>query len=109
MAEGHGNSQPDLASTTRAKYRQTLTVHSQAEPPPRGPACPRVVRAAWSSTTKMVDFADSTAFALDVELLGPAAAGRCPRGEQLLEANLYAVCDRVGGRAARASSARPSR
>jgi hypothetical protein len=29
-----------------------------------------------------------------------------PTGEQLLEANLYAVCELVAGRAARASSAR---
>jgi len=42
----------------------------------------------------MADFADSTALALDVELLAPAVAGRLspalPAGEQLLEANLYA-------------------
>jgi len=54
----------------------------------------------------MADFADSTAVALDVELLTPAAAGRLspalPAGEQLLDANLYAVCDLVAGRAAMA-------
>ena len=61
----------------------------------------------------MVDFADSTAVALDVELLAPIAAGRLspalPAGEQLLDTNLYAVCDLVAGRAARASSARQYR
>jgi site-specific recombinase XerD len=58
----------------------------------------------------MGDFADSSASAsVDVALL-PAAAARCspalPAGEQLLDANLYAVCELVAGRAARASSAR---
>ena len=61
----------------------------------------------------MDDFADSTAVALDVELLAPIAAGRLspalPAGEQLLEANLYAVCELVAGRAARASSSRQYR
>ncbi|MCA1697528.1 MAG: hypothetical protein LC790_00925 [Actinobacteria bacterium] len=61
----------------------------------------------------MAGFADSTATALDVELLAPDAAGRLspalPAGEQLLEANLYAVCELVAGRAARASSARQYR
>jgi hypothetical protein len=61
----------------------------------------------------MADFADSTAVGLDVELLAPIAAGRLspalPVGEQLLDANLYAVCDLVAGRAARASSARQYR
>ena len=61
----------------------------------------------------MADFADSAALVLDVELLAPAAAGRLspalPAGEQLLDANLYAVCDLVAGRAARASSARQYR
>jgi hypothetical protein len=61
----------------------------------------------------MADFADSTAVALDVELLAPAVAGRLspalPAGEQLLDANLYAVCELVAGRAARASSARQYR
>jgi len=60
----------------------------------------------------MHDFAASTAVALDIELLTPAVAGRLspalPAGEQLLEANLYAVCE-VAGRAARASSARQYR
>jgi len=58
----------------------------------------------------MADFADSTALVVDVELLAPIAAGRLspalPALEQLLESNLYAVCDLVAGRAARASSAR---
>ncbi|MDX6573795.1 MAG: integrase/recombinase XerD, partial [Gaiellales bacterium] len=58
----------------------------------------------------MGDFADTSASAsVDVELL-PAAAARVspalPAGEQLLDANLYAVCELVAGRAARASSAR---
>ena len=61
----------------------------------------------------MADFADSTAPVLDVELLAPIAAGRLspalPAGEQLLDANLYAVCDLVAGRAARASSASQKR
>jgi hypothetical protein len=64
----------------------------------------------WLCTTKMGDFADTRASAsVDVELL-PAAAARLspalPAGEQLLHANLYAVCELVAGRAARASSAR---
>jgi hypothetical protein len=58
----------------------------------------------------MAAFADSSALAVDVALLAPAAAARLspalPVGEQLLESNLYAVCDLVAGRAARASSAR---
>jgi len=57
----------------------------------------------------MVDFADSSAVALDIELLAaPAerASPALPAGEQLLQANLYAVCELVAGRAARASSAR---
>ena len=58
----------------------------------------------------MGDFADSSAPALDVELLAPPAAGRLspalPAGEQLLDANLYAVCELVAGREARA--ARPA-
>ncbi len=47
--------------------------------------------------------------ALDVELLAPVArlSPALPTAEQLLEANLYAVCELVAGRAARASSARP--
>jgi site-specific recombinase XerD len=58
----------------------------------------------------MADFADSSAAtASDVALL-PAAATRLspvlPTGEQLLGANLYAVCELVAARAARASSAR---
>ena len=58
----------------------------------------------------MADFADRrVAATLDVEVL-PAAAARVsaalPAGEQLLEHNLYAVCELVAGRAARASSAR---
>jgi len=57
----------------------------------------------------MVDFTDRTVVVVDVELLA-APAGRAspalPAGEQLLQANLYAVCDLVAGRAARASSAR---
>ena len=61
----------------------------------------------------MGDFADSSAPVLDVELLAPIAAERLspalPAGEQLLESNLYAVCDLVAGRAARASSARQYR
>ena len=61
----------------------------------------------------MGDFADSTAVALNVELLAPIAAGRLspalPAGEQLLESNLYAVCELVAARAARASSARQYR
>jgi len=61
----------------------------------------------------MADIADSSAATLDVELLAPAAAGRLspalPAGEQLLDTNLYAVCDLVAGRAARASSARQYR
>jgi len=61
----------------------------------------------------MADFADSTATTLDVELLTPAAAGRLspalPAGEQVLESNLYAVCELVAGRAARTSSARQYR
>jgi site-specific recombinase XerD len=61
----------------------------------------------------MADFADSSTVALDVELLAPAVVGRLspalPAGEQLLDANLYAVCDLVAGRAARASSARQYR
>ena len=44
----------------------------------------------------MADFADSTATALDVELLVPPIASRLspalPAVEQLLDANLYAVC-----------------
>ena len=52
----------------------------------------------------MADFADGTAVALDVELLAPPAVGRLspalPAGEQLLDANLSAVCDLVTGRAA---------
>ena len=56
---------------------------------------------------------DGSAVALDVELLVPVVAGRLspalPAGEQLLDANLYAVCERVAGRAARASSARQYR
>ena len=58
----------------------------------------------------MADFADSTAVALDVELLASPASGRLspalPVGEQLLGGNLYAVCELVAGRAARASRAR---
>jgi hypothetical protein len=61
----------------------------------------------------MADFADSTVIALDVELLAPPAAGRLspalPAGELLLQANLYAVCELVAGRAAKASSARQYR
>jgi hypothetical protein len=57
----------------------------------------------------MADFADPNAVAVDVELL-PVAPTRLspalPVGEQLLEHNLYAVCQLVAGRAARASSAR---
>jgi hypothetical protein len=60
----------------------------------------------------MADFADSTALALDVELLAPAAAGRLspalPAGEQLLEANLYAVCERSRTAQSRAPSGSPS-
>jgi site-specific recombinase XerD len=58
----------------------------------------------------MLDFADGPAPAtLDVDVLPlPAArlAPALPLGEQLLEHNLYAVCELVAGRAARASSAR---
>jgi hypothetical protein len=58
----------------------------------------------------MGDFADSIAVVLGIELLTPAAAGRLspalPAGEQLLQANLYGVCELVAGRAACASSAR---
>jgi len=61
----------------------------------------------------MADFADSSATALDVELLAPPAAGRLspalPVGEQLLDANLYGVCELVAGRAAKASSASQKR
>jgi len=61
----------------------------------------------------MADFADTAAPVLDVALLEPPAAGRLspalPAVEQLLDANLYAVCDLVAGRAARASSARQYR
>ena len=61
----------------------------------------------------MADFADSAALVLDVELLAPPVAGRLPpalpAGEQLLDTNLYAVCDLVAGGAARASSARQYR
>ena len=79
------------------------------EPLPQAPPD----RASWFSTTKMADIADSTIVGLDVELLAPPAAGRLspalPTGEQLLDANLYAVCELVAGRAARASSARQYR
>lgn len=48
-----------------------------------------------------------------VELLAPAAGARLspslPAGDQLLDANLYAVYDLVAGRAVRASSARQYR
>ena len=58
----------------------------------------------------MADFPDSDAAAtLDVDVLpSPAArvSAALPVGEQLLEANLYAVCELVAARAARASSAR---
>jgi site-specific recombinase XerD len=61
----------------------------------------------------MADFADTSAVTLDVAPLTPAAAGRLspalPAGEQLLDANLYAVCELAAGRAARASSARQYR
>jgi len=53
----------------------------------------------------MADFADSAALALDIELLVPVVAGRLspalPAGEQLIDANLYVVCDLVAGRAAK--------
>jgi integrase/recombinase XerC len=55
------------------------------------------------------DFADPGAAALHVEVLASAAARlspALPAGDQLLEANLYAVCELVAGRAARASSAK---
>jgi len=58
----------------------------------------------------MVDFADPGAVAVDVALLfAPAVSPALPAGEQLLDANLYTVCDLVAGRAARASSARQYR
>jgi hypothetical protein len=57
----------------------------------------------------MGDFADTTGAALDVGLL-PAPKARpspsLPAGDQRLEANLYALCELVADRAARASSAR---
>ena len=57
----------------------------------------------------MADFADRPAAAsADVALLGAAATRLSPAlsgGEQLLQANLYAVCELVAGRAVRASSA----
>lgn len=58
----------------------------------------------------MSDFADSAAAARELEPLQadlPArVAPALPADEQLLQANLYAVCELVAGRAARASSAR---
>jgi site-specific recombinase XerD len=61
----------------------------------------------------MTDFAERGAVALDLEPVPAPAAGRLvpalPAGEQLLQANLYAVCELVAGRAARASSARQYR
>jgi site-specific recombinase XerD len=58
----------------------------------------------------MRHFADSsTAAALDVAVVVAAPARvspALPAGEQLLHANLYAVCELVAARAARASSAR---
>jgi site-specific recombinase XerD len=61
----------------------------------------------------MAGFADSPAL-IDVDELVPTAAlalvsPTLPGGEQLLEANLYAVCELIAGRAARASSARQYR
>jgi len=58
----------------------------------------------------MADFADRPTPVLDLEPLGEleatVAAGRrspaLPTGTQLLEANLYAVCDRAARRARRA-------
>jgi hypothetical protein len=56
----------------------------------------------------MADFADTSAAALDVEPLAVAVVGRAapalPPGEQLRQNNLYAVCELVAGRAARAST-----
>lgn len=55
----------------------------------------------------MGDFADSAAPALDVVPAGARARSPAlPAREQLLGANLYAVCELVAARAARASSAR---
>ena len=57
----------------------------------------------------MADFADSAAVSADVELRAPLparSAPALPAGDQLLQANLYAVSELVAGRAARASSAR---
>ncbi|MBW3537057.1 MAG: hypothetical protein KY395_04705, partial [Actinobacteria bacterium] len=58
----------------------------------------------------MADFADSAAAAVDVELVVAPPAARLaptlPVEAQLLDANLYGVCELVAGRAARASSVR---
>jgi hypothetical protein len=61
----------------------------------------------------MATFADSPA-RVDVAELVPAAAlalvsPALPAGPELLDANLYAVCELIAGRAARASSARQYR
>jgi len=55
----------------------------------------------------MPGFADSPVLvpAPELALVSPPL----PAGEQLLEANLYAVCELIAGRAARASSARQYR
>jgi hypothetical protein len=70
---------------------------------------PDVVRATWFSSTEIATFAESPAL-VDVAALVPAAALALaspilPVGEQLLQANLYAVCELIAGRA---SSARPT-
>jgi site-specific recombinase XerD len=57
----------------------------------------------------MQDFVDSTPTTTDVTVLSVAAvrlSPALPTGEQLLEHNLYAVCELIAGRAARASSAK---
>jgi hypothetical protein len=61
----------------------------------------------------MPGFADSPAL-VDVAEFVPAPAPSpvfptLPAGQQLLEANLYTICDLITGRAARASSARQYR
>jgi hypothetical protein len=70
--------------------------------------CTIVIRAAWFSTTKTDDFAGSGAAGLRLEFA--QASGRLtpalPGGEQLLQSNLYSVCELVAARAARALSAR---
>jgi hypothetical protein len=57
----------------------------------------------------MAEFADSTAVSAELELLTPLPTRyppALPAGDELLEANLYAVSELVAGGAALASSAR---